>query len=136
MVFLYLAKPHCTPHHLCFTNSRFHQTPKQHYFHASKFTSQRVAPHCHLQRMIRLISTFFISGTPVPYHCLLYTSPSLFHIIWNIIPYHLEHCSISSGITLHLSATTLFYFKTQRKKWKIVMPNIKKQEKRDEESQI
>ena len=39
--FSYLATPHSTHHRTRFTNSRFHQTTKLRYFHASKFTNKR-----------------------------------------------------------------------------------------------
>ena len=39
--FFYLATPHSTHHRTYFTNSRFHQTTKLRYFHASKFTNKR-----------------------------------------------------------------------------------------------
>ena len=122
MVFLYLSKPHCIPHHLCFTNSRFHQTTTRRYFHASKFTSQRAVQHLCLQLIIRFVAVFFISGTPV-------------HISWNIVPHHLEHCSMLTGTTFHLSDTTPFYLKRHLKEWKNIKPNLIKRKSRGNESQ-
>jgi len=83
----YLAIPHSTHHNPCFTNSRFHQTTKLRYVHASKFTNKRIIQYCRLQSIISLISGFFISGTPVPYKLEHYSisSGTLFHVTWNKI---------------------------------------------------
>ena len=38
--------------------------------------------------------------------CCSISSGTLFHIIWNVIPFHLECCSISSGTTFQVSENT------------------------------
>ena len=58
----------------------------------------------------------------------------MFHISWNIVPYHLEDCSMLAGTAFQLSDNTTFYLKEQPKEQENVKPNPTKRKARGKQS--